>query len=140
MSTGVPLISSELRRNNKAQDAKARSSAAGDDDAELPTREINDQSVKRVLLPQEKMRAKRVLLRVPESRTRDSAKELVIWTYSCELFHGMSLSQRRKICMEADGVCTKESGVVMRAGDSKCAQDLTIMFDGRSVCKIVMLS
>ena len=93
-----------------------------------------------MLLPQEKMRAKRVLLRVPESRTRDSAKELVIWTYSCELFHGMSLSQRRKICMEADGVCTKESGVVMRAGDSECAQDLTIMFDGRSVCKIVMLS
>ena len=139
ITIAVPLISSELRRNKKTQDAKARSSAAGDDDAGLPTREISDQSVKRVLLPQEKMRAKRVLLRVPESRTRDSIKELVIWTYSCELFHGMSLSQRRKICMEADGVCTKESGVVMRAGDSQCAQELTIMFDGRSVCKMVML-
>jgi hypothetical protein len=42
-------------------------------------------------------------MRVPTARTLDSVRELVAWTYYVDLFHGLTLGERQRLCLEARG-------------------------------------
>ena len=127
----VVINSSDVRRSKHP---KGSPEVAGDDDDIGVTDEsvaICEETAKQRLSPMVQQRAKRVLMRVPDVRTIGAVKELIIWTYSCNMFSELSLSQRRAICLEMDGVLIPESGKVALTGDKQFGDDVTVIFDGR---------
>jgi hypothetical protein len=65
----------------------------------------------------EKQRAFQVLLREPEERTAETVEGLVAWTYSSDLFYGLSEKERRRICIDAEGEETAEDEALINVGE-----------------------
>ena len=57
-------------------------------------------------------------MRVPEARKPEMLKELVAWTYSADVFHGLSEKERKLLCMEAQGELTPRHGAVVSHGEA----------------------
>ena len=108
----VSVTSSEFKR---AAPAAAPLSAEALNDTE----EFLKKRQKYRLGPWEKARARAVVMRVPETRKPDTIKEMVAWTYSADIFHGLTEKERKKLCLEARGEVVEENGTLIAIGQDK---------------------
>ena len=129
----VAIGSTDLRRQASEQLLSPR---AGQEDFQVGGITISEQTARQQLTATVKLRARRALLRVPEVRTKESIRELVLWTYTCNMFSGLTLAQRRAICLAAEGVETAPSSTLVKVGDEAFGESLTIMFSGKVVMPI----
>jgi hypothetical protein len=124
----IPTNSSDLRNPpTYSSEIDASFPSVKDPTAQV---QLSAESTKQKLPPHAKEVARRTLMRVPSARKKHTIKELVAWTYSCNAFSGLTLAQRRNICMEAKGVKTSESDAIVTRGDKSFGDSLTIIFDG----------
>ena len=108
----VSVASSEFRRagvEDESEDAKA---------AAAEELKYQRERQRYRLGPVEKQRARATLMRVPEARKPEMLKELVAWTYSADVFHGLSEKERKLLCMEAQGELTPRHGAVVSHGEA----------------------
>ena len=94
---------------------------------QMPT-DFSENKGKRQITPQEREAARRSLVTKPEARDATMIKELVAWTYSVDIFHGMTLAQRRRLCLEGDSKVVKENEALIQAGHP--ASSIYVLFEG----------
>ena len=94
---------------------------------QMPT-DFSENKGKRQITPQEREAARRSLLTKPEARDATMIKELVAWTYSVDIFHGLTLAQRRRLCLEGGSQAVKENEALIQAGHP--ASSIYVLFEG----------
>ena len=80
------------------------------------------------LTPPAMVRAKAALMRMPSSRTLNAIRELVEWTYSVDLFHGLNLAERQKLCMEVTADSFDNHQPLVQAAQAESA--IQVLFSG----------
>eukprot|EP01043_Picozoa_sp_COSAG02_P010211 COSAG02_NODE_354_length_24016_cov_208.299231_22_plen_727_part_00 len=125
----VSVNSSDVRRKVNSKDVGLAVDQSSTSDP-IDKIELGVKTSRQQLTPHGKEKARRALMRVGSVRTKEMIMELVAWTYSCNAFSGLTLAQRKQVCMEVDGVKTPENGRIVHSGNKSFRADVTIIFDG----------
>ena len=77
----------------------------------------------------ELVKARQALQVLPESRTQDQIVDLVKWTLDLEIFYGLTMEQRNKICAKAEARHGTPGKPVLRVGDQSTS--ILLIMDGQ---------